>query len=118
MLPQRQPKIKPTAEDPERLVHKQYNWVIKREGQNLRLTDEGEGTVTGNDRFTIYKFGPALDTVIGISPRVKWNIDPVTIAGEIEYTRASFGQVDAKAKICDAVPVDNVRFTIAVTYHF
>jgi hypothetical protein len=90
----------------------------------------------GGDSFIIFRIRPDLDYVFTISPRLKWNVDPVMIGAEIEFTRAAYGQrqcqnlsngtlqcalngsLDDRGKICCPVPVDSVRFLFAIHYYF
>jgi len=72
----------------------------------------------GNSRFVLHALSPNLDTAIAISPRVRWHVKPVMFAAELEYIRASFGEINQCGKVDCALPVDNVRFTFAAYYYF
>ena len=53
------------------------------------------GTVTEK---RIFGFGTDADHVFRVSPRCRWRINKLTLAGEIEYTRAAFGTINNKGK--------------------
>lgn len=63
---------------------------------------------TGNDVNIIFRIAPHLQVRYG----------PVTIAGEVEYTRATFGLIEEKGKVSNTTPVANTRLLFAAFYYF
>src|SRR5690606_20876803 len=66
---------------------------------------------------TVYGLGTSIDTVFRISPRVRVNIDNLTFAGEIEYTRAAYGCLTNSGHVVNLNPVMNIQFLLS-TYLF
>lgn len=73
---------------------------------------------TGNNRFIIYAFQPSLDYTVVLSPRIKWHADPITLCGEVEYSRAAYGTINECGGIDCAVPVDCIRLIASIHYDF
>lgn len=100
--------------------------AVKNLGSHKRLYTDP--TRTGNDRFIIFGRGGglsglpqelnAIDYVIGVSPRLRIHYEPVTIGIELEWLRASYGQLNNKAQVKNGKPVNNVRFIAAAYYNF
>lgn len=67
---------------------------------------------------TIYARDPEIDHVFRVSPRVRWYLDPLIIAGEFEFTRASYGTIALNGNVVDGHPVNNLRFMFATYYEF
>lgn len=65
-------------------------------------------------------FAKRIDYVSRLSPRFLFNFpNSGFIAGfEIEWTRAAFGEPNRFARICNPVPVSNVRFDFHLNYVF
>ncbi len=63
----------------------------------------------------IYARGGNIDNIIRVSPRIVFNSGKFRVSGEIEYTAAAYGNIDAedKAKVTDAESVANIRALIA-----
>lgn len=84
--------------------------------------------VQGNERFIIFgraggetTLPPilnAIDYVLRIAPRIKWHHNALTIAGEVAWLRASYGQLTNRAKVVDGVPVNNVRLGLSFYFSF
>lgn len=99
---------------------------VKNLGSHKRLY--ADPTKQGNDRFTIFGQAGGLsempaslnatDYVVGVSPRIRVRCEPVTFAAEVEWLRASYGDLTDRAKVINGKPVSNVRFIFAVYYNF
>jgi hypothetical protein len=61
---------------------------------------------------------PDIDYLLKFAPRVWYFNGPVGLGWEIELSRATFGSLDAYARVVDATPVNNVRFTFTTYYYF
>jgi len=83
------------------------------------VTDPVTGAVIDKRIFGI-KSGQVtdIDTVFRIAPRIRVKINKVTLAGEIEYTRAGYGDIGAKGKVTNIRPVANTRILFAAHYFF
>lgn len=66
----------------------------------------------------IFGFGTDIDHLIRVAPRVRFHLNKTTIAGELEYTRAAFGDINDFGRIDNAKKVGNLRFMFAIYYHF
>jgi len=66
----------------------------------------------------IFGVGTDVDSVVRISPRLRWYAKKILIAGEIEYTRAAYGTRDNRGKIQDTKPVSNTRLFGTFYYFF
>ena len=89
--------------------------------KNLGARREIIQTITdnlGNIESTLYARSPNIDYVMRIAPRLRWYIKPVTIGGEIEYTRAAYGTIGPKGKVYNAHNIGNVRLLMALFYYF
>ncbi len=73
---------------------------------------------TEEEQSTIYSFGEDIDTLFRATPRVRFHVLPVDFAVEIEYTRASFGCLDNKAKVQNTNSVANTRLLFTTYYYF
>ena len=67
---------------------------------------------------TIYGQGIGIDTELRVAPRLRLHYDPLIIAAEIEYTRATFGTLDNCGRVRDTTPASNVRFMLIFLYEF
>ncbi len=100
--------------------------AVKNLGSRKRLY--ADPTRIGNDRFIIFgRAGGisglppelnAIDYVIGVSPRIRIHYEPVTIGAELEWLRASYGQLNDKAQVKNGKPVNNIRLIVAAYYNF
>jgi hypothetical protein len=89
--------------------------------QNLGAHQSIIQTITDPDgtvESTIYARDPHIDYVFRISPRVRWYIDPLVIAGEFEFTRASFGTIACNGNVINGHAVNNFRLMLAAYYEF
>lgn len=66
----------------------------------------------------IYTRDPLIDSVMRISPRISWNLGPLQVAGELEWTRTGFGQLTCNGAVTCARNVSNVRTMLALFYYF
>ncbi len=66
----------------------------------------------------IFGFGNDTDYVFRISPRIRWRIHNLTVAGELEFTRAAFGIIDNNGKVKNTNPANNTRLLLAAYYYF
>lgn len=65
-----------------------------------------------------YARGSNIDYLYRISPRLIFNVHKFRLAGEIEYTVASYGTPNEKGYVCNTYTVGNVRFLLGVYYFF
>lgn len=77
------------------------------------ITDP-DGTVES----TVYARNPNIDYVLRVSPRVRWYTGPVVIAGEFEFTRASYGTIACNGNVINGSAVNNCRLMLAAYYNF
>lgn len=69
--------------------------------------------------FTIYALGANIDTVMRISPRLRWSCTESLIFGcEAEYTSASYGTIQRDGTVAQTDRVGNVRLLAALYYNF
>lgn len=68
--------------------------------------------------FALAGVAQNIDYVVRISPRYFYAKDPLRFGIELEWTRASYGQMDPCAKIINGVPVNNYRLSTAFYYLF
>lgn len=66
----------------------------------------------------IFARAPNLKYEARIAPRIRWDINSLTIGAEIEYDRAAYGTIGPKGEIENAVPVSNTELHIALFYYF
>lgn len=67
---------------------------------------------------TVFAFHPNLDYALRISPRLRYNLSPVQFGFELEFTRAAFGKLNARAEPQNSIPVNNIRVLFAAYYFF
>ncbi len=72
----------------------------------------------GKDITGFWGRGPNIDMIYRISPRVLWNSGKTRLAGELEYTAASYGITQNDLTVKDAEFVANLRFLLAAYYFF
>lgn len=91
---------------------------VKNIGANKTIIDNltDENNIILQRR--IFGIGMDVDNVFRIAPRLRWYINNITIAGEIEYTRAAFGTRNSKAKVKNTTPETNIRLLFAIFYNF
>lgn len=66
-----------------------------------------------------FGLGTDIDTVFRASPRIRWRLtNDLTIAAEMEYTRAAYGHITSSGKVNHTVPVGNFRGLCAAYYTF
>lgn len=71
------------------------------------------------DKNLIFTEGiPNVDYVFRISPRLRYFADPLVVCGELEYTRAAFGDLNYRAQVKNTCAVGNIRFIGALFYCF
>jgi len=70
------------------------------------------------DFATPYTRGLNIAYIYRVSPRVIYNVGKFRIAGEVEYTVASYGTPDAKGKVDLNEPVANIRILTAFYLFF
>ncbi len=73
---------------------------------------------TGEEQSTIYSFGEDIDLTFRVAPRIRFHVLPVDFATEIEYSWASFGCLDNRAKVQNTDPVANTRLLFTAYYYF
>ncbi len=67
---------------------------------------------------TVYGIGTNINTVFRASPRIRWYIKSFVVSVELEYTRATYGTLNAFGKVENTMPVGNARFLFATYYIF
>jgi hypothetical protein len=85
--------------------------------RNSVVLDDRDGAGIITDR-RVFGFGTDIDTLVRVSPRVRWNMKNMTVGAELEYTRAAFGTLNTEGKVDCTDPVGNVRFLVALFYYF
>ncbi len=75
-------------------------------------------TVDGVTTSLVYDFAANVDTVLRVSPRLRYNIDPVVIGTEIEYTRAAWGTLTNQGTVVNTSPKNVVRFELGIYFYF
>ncbi|MCL4361646.1 hypothetical protein M1446_04815 [Candidatus Dependentiae bacterium] len=93
--------------------------IIKNLGANEPLFID---SVTG-EPIVFSFFSPGGDSstisyVWRIAPRIWFDIKPVTVAAEMEFTTAAFGTLNNFAKPINARAVTDVRFLLSAFYYF
>ncbi len=74
---------------------------------------------TGNTESTLYTLLDGnIDYVFRVSPRLRYNADPVTLAGEINFIRAAYGCIGPKGKVSNTDPVNGVRIALGAYLFF
>lgn len=73
-------------------------------------------SIDGED--TVYGIGTDIKTLFRASPRIRWYIKSFVVGTEIEYTRATYGFLDAFGDVVNTHPVSNTRFLFATYYIF
>jgi len=103
--------------------------------KNLGASKTIKPNVTDNeDKITekrVFGIGTNIDTVLRISPRLQWHhyseqkdvegffmVQDVTMAVELEYTRAAYGTLNNKGKVINTIPVGNVRILFSTFHYF
>ncbi len=72
----------------------------------------------GEDVSGLWGRGSNIDMIYRVSPRVMWNSGKTRLAGELEYTAASYGIMQSDAMVEDAEFVANLRLLLAAYYFF
>jgi hypothetical protein len=72
----------------------------------------GNLTVYGRDPY--YN----IDYVFRVAPRLTWNVGAFNVGCELEYTRASFGNFNNKARVTHGTPTNVLRPLIVACYVF
>ncbi len=67
---------------------------------------------------TLYSLGADIDVMFRFAPRLRYNIPPVQIAAEFEYTQARHGTILNSGKIVGGESAGNWRFLLAMYYFF
>ncbi len=70
------------------------------------------------DERTVYALLPNTSSLIRVSPRFWWDVEPVRLAFELEYTRANFGNLNNFAEVVRGTPVAVYRFYVSMMYFF
>lgn len=66
----------------------------------------------------VYGMNPNLAYAFRIAPRIRWFINNLTVAGELEATAAAYGKLNNQGKAIDPKRVSNYRFMFAFFYNF
>jgi len=75
-------------------------------------------TVDAVTTSLIYDFASNTDTVLRVSPRLRYNLDPIVVGGEIEYTRAAWGTLTNRGTVTNVIPTSVVRFELGIYFYF
>lgn len=76
-------------------------------------------SIMPNMPSTIYAFGQNIDTVMRISPRIRWSLSKSLIFGfETEYTSAAYGTIETDGTVSTTNTVGNLRLLAALYYNF
>jgi len=78
--------------------------------KNLGISKEIVGTPWGR--------GSNIDMIYRIAPRVMWNSGKTRLAAELEYTAASYGNMQPDLTVADGEFVGNFRLLLAAYYFF
>lgn len=70
------------------------------------------------DEPTVYAVLPNTSSLIRVSPRFWWDVEPVRLAIELECTRANFGKLNDFAKVTKGTPVTSYRLYVSMMYFF
>lgn len=73
---------------------------------------------TDTEEATIYGLGFAIDTLLRLSPRVRYHALPADFCAEIEIVRAAYGCLNDKAQVKNTDPVTNIRLLLTTYYYF
>ena len=66
----------------------------------------------------VYGIGTNINTVLRISPRIRWYLESFIVGIEYEYTHATYGTINAQGHVENTTPVANNRFLFATYYVF
>lgn len=83
------------------------------------LDSQGDAAVT-NIISAASSTNNTIDYIVGVIPRIKWQVNPVTVAFEMYFSRAMYGTLDASGRSdsCPRIPANSMRFTLAFFYFF
>ena len=93
-----------------------YAGVLKNLGTTKNIIPSY--TSPGGTTSLVYGFAPNTDTAFRVSPRVRYHIEPVVLAAEVEYTRAAWGTLDNQGKVIHTDPTSVVRFEFGFYLYF
>jgi len=105
-------------------LHKQWSPGIyigftKNLGATKPIIQSIADQQTGATESTIYTLLDSnIDYVFRVSPRLRYNADPVTLAGEINFVRAAYGTIGPKGKVCNTDPVNGARIAVGAYLFF
>ncbi len=93
-----------------------YAGVIKNLGTSKPIIP----SITVDDTTTslVYDFAANTDTVWRISPRLRYNIEPIVIGAEVEYTGTIWGDITPQGTIINRKPAHVVRFEFGFYFYF
>ena len=66
----------------------------------------------------VYSRGSNIHDMFRISPRIEYNLSPLVLGLEVEYTSAAYGTPNSKLVVEDYESVSNTRILTAVYYYF
>ena len=96
-------------------------WTDLQTGKELALgvfAGITQNLGAADDISNFWGRGGNIDTIYRISPRIMWNSGKTRLAGELEYTAASYGITQSDATVEDAEFVANLRLLLAAYYFF
>jgi hypothetical protein len=73
---------------------------------------------TADNGALLYTRNSNIDTVLRVAPRIRWYVDPLILACEVEWTRAYYGTINCYARAVDSKPVSNIRWMASLFYTF
>lgn len=94
-----------------------YAGVLKNLGTSktiIPFITNPDGTTTS----LVYGFAANTDAVWRISPRLRYNMDPVVIGAEVEYTGTVWGDLTPQGTIINKKPAHVVRFEFGFYFYF
>jgi hypothetical protein len=80
----------------------------------LDVVDENDVVIIQN----IFAFVPDVSTAFRISCRLSGKVKNFIFAGEVEYTRANYGDTTSSGSVINIMPAECIRCTVASYYYF
>lgn len=74
--------------------------------------------LTGVTENLVYTNLPNIAYMARLSPRIRFNYEPLVFGAELEWTRAGYGTTQESGHITNTTPVSNIRFLLASYYFF
>lgn len=68
--------------------------------------------------FSLQNTDQYVGDAVRVSPRIRWNLEPVTFAAELEIMHVTYGTLNEFAKLDNKKSTNNVRVLLAAYYFF